>query len=254
MAKIINTSKTTSKYSLPDGSESQIETRSNEAVVENMSVSFIKLRTSAKEYAERNSEVEQTLTLTNNSEYEITDLNIKDNISNGGKFKEGSVRIDNVVFENYDITTGFNIDSIQPGGTKVIKYTAIVTDNPDVDQIQFISNVKYSVNEQRDIIENSNKVILNIIDELIVIEKTANKNVAIKGDTLTFTHIVKNEGKIKNTEVFFQDILPLGVTFVTGSVKIDDALQADKNPSTGFMLKDLDANAHTKIDFHVRVD
>lgn len=254
MAKIRNTSKITSKFSLPDGSQKQNESISNEVQVENLSESFVKTRTSAKDFAERNSELEQTLTLTNNSEFEITDVKIKDNII-GGTFKAGSVTIDGVAFESYDVSVGFNLgESIKPNDTKTIKYVAITTDSPDLDLMQTIANITYSVGEQKNIVEVTNKVEVSIVDEKITILKQANVQVAIKGDTITFTNIVKNEGKNRNTEVFFMDSLPAGVTLVEGSVKIDDVVQAGFDPNTGFNLKDLEINDEVKVEFQVKVD
>lgn len=89
--KITNQSNLTSQITLPDDTTEQVSTDSNISETENMTTSFLKVKSSAKTYAKPNEEVEQTIVLTNNSEYDIFDVSIIDTISVGATFKEGSV-------------------------------------------------------------------------------------------------------------------------------------------------------------------
>lgn len=254
MAKILNTSSLTSKYSLPDSTKKEFTVMSNESSTENMTTSFLKERTTDKQYAAPNEEVLQTIKLTNNSEYQIFDITITDVISNSGKFKPGSVKIDNILKESADITTGLKLEKpLEPTESTTITYTLIVNENPVTDIINVLSRINYSVNETENLTEQTGITEINILQNLITIKKTSNKSVVIKGDILTFQNVVKNEGQFVNTDVFFKDELPNGTSFVAGSVKIDDEEKINLDPSVGFNLKDLNLNDEITITFNVEI-
>lgn len=59
-----------------------------------MTQSFLKEKSSAKKFASPGDEIEQTITLTNNSDYEITNIQIQDELSAGANFKAGSLTVD----------------------------------------------------------------------------------------------------------------------------------------------------------------
>ena len=254
MAKITNISQVTSKYELPDQSIKGSDVKSNESSTENMTTSFIKLRTSAKDYGEPNEEIEQTITLTNNSEYTITSINIKDTIGAGATFKAGSVTINEESKPNEDIVTGINLEDITASGVTIIKYLLVVDASPTVERVDSYSTITYSVNETTDLEENSNTTNLNLSKNMIVITKTSDKSVVIKGQKIKFQNVITNTGNLKNTDVEFKDPIPEGTTFVNGSVMVNGVVQGGSNPSVGFKIDDLEPNATVTVTFEVTVD
>lgn len=255
MSKILNTSKVTSKYTLPDQSEQESTVESNESSTEYMTDSLQKIRDSAKPFGAPGEEIEQTLTLQNDSPYEISNITVKDIIGEGATAKAGSVKIDDVEQASFDPVTGFVLpESLQANGKTVITYTLVVNSNPTANKISLQSDITYDVLEVEGLNEKSNAVELTVSYNQIVIEKTSNVTAVISGQTLTFQNVIKNLGNIKNTEVVFTDDIPQGTQFVENSVTIDGEKKEGLNPATGISLNDLDPNAVITVTFNVTVD
>lgn len=254
MTKIINISNITSKFALPDASVKEYSVNSNTSSTENMTLSFDKNRTTAKDYIGTTEEVEQTLELTNNSELNIDNIRISDNISEAGEFVTGSMTIDGQPFENFDASNYTLPNSLAPGDKSTIKYNVRVKDDSQFDIINILSNITYDVAEVKNLVEKSNTISLQIYNNVLLIEKTVNKTVAISKQTLTFTNVITNKGNLKNTEILFKDPIPEGTKFVTGSVKIDNVVQEDADPVVGISLSDLDVGSSITVSFDVTVD
>lgn len=255
MAKITNQSSLTSKYKLPDQSEQSNSVQSNISTAENMTTSFLKERKSAKDFGVPEAEIMQTITLTNNSEYPISDITVVDTISQGGTFKAGSVIIDDEAKPDMDITTGVQLESdIQPSTSCKIQYYLTLSDQPTQNEVTASTEVTYTVNEAVGLKEQTNETTISIENEKITIKKTSNKSAVIKGDKITYQHEIKNEGNVDNSELFFKDTIPAETTFVTGSVTIDEQPYPAYDPSVGFSLSDLPVNQSIIVKFEVTVN
>lgn len=252
--KITNQSKLKTKLVMPDSTETIENMTSNESYVENMTTSFEKTKTSKASFARPGDDVEINLTLTNNSEYEITDITIKDNLSSGATFKTGSLTIDDIS-QSFDPIVGFTLpSSLQANQTIVIKY--YITINPDATESEIVSNtqITYSVDSVQNLIEDTTPLNIDIANNEIVVQKTSDKTAVIKGQSLTYVIEIKNEGNLTNTGLVFNDTLPSDVTFTPGTVKINDVVQPDANPNDGFPLPDLGANSQIVVKFDVTVN
>lgn len=256
MSKITNQSSLTSKYELPDGSQQEVETKSNISETENMTTSFTKVRTTAKEFGIPKEEIEQTLVLTNTSEFEITDVKIQDTISAGATFVTGTVTVDGTEHTDFDPVTGFDLPNSIAGnnGTVTIKYKLKIDDEPTTDEVTAVSKITYSVKERTDLEENSNTNTIALKKEGLEIAKTSNYSAVIKGETLTFQNVIENKGNVTSTNLVFKDDIPQGTQFVTGSVKVDGTSEATFDPATGFAVKDLQPGGKVTITFDVTVD
>ena len=254
MAKIENTSKITSKFELPDSSTSEYTTGSNIAVVENTTTGFTKVRQSEKSNVLPEDKVKQTLTLTNLSEDSITDITVKDTISSDANFVYNSVTINGESKPDLNPVVGFNLENeLAPNENFVIEYQIQIAVEPTTDSINTVSTVYYSTRGETGLSENSNVVEMDISIEKITIKKTSTLSAVIKGQTLTFQNVIKNEGNKINTDVVFKDILPPEVEFVENTVKFDGELQENLNPVTGFSLNDLNPHDEITITFDVLV-
>lgn len=253
MAKITNKSTLTSKYVTPDGQQLDYQVESNESSTENMTTSFVKQKTSAKEFGFPKDEIQQVLVLTNNSEFPITNIVVSDSISSGAKFLAGSVLIDSVSQPTFNIT-GFNLPKdLQPNDSTTITYTLVIDESPAVTQISVVSNIEYQVDGQS-FAESSNTATIALQTQEIVIQNTADKTAVISGQKITFQNDISNKGTVTNTQVMFRSPIPTGTTFVEGSVEIDGQTKQDFNPDTGFMLEELGVGANTTVKFSVMVD
>lgn len=255
MSKIINQSNLTSNYNLPDGSKISTTVTSNTASTENMTTSFTKVRTSAKKYVLPLDVVKQTLTLNNSSDFDIFNVNIKEIISANATFQAGSLEVDGVSYKDLDITAGFDLPKqIKSNETVVITYDLKIDEDIETDAINLVSQIKYSVNEIENLMENSNVVGLEIIQSDIEITKTATPNVVISGQNVTFKNVIENKGLTNNTEVIFKDELPDEVEFVEGSIKIDGIEKSDLELKNGISLEDLTPGKTITVEFQVKVN
>lgn len=134
---ITNQSNITSKFVLPDQSEQENSSDSNISSTENMTETFEKVKSYAKEYAMPGEAITQTLVLTNNSEYDVTMVNITDRLSEGATFKAGSVEIDGTPYEEYDPETGFELpeDITGGGGSTTVTFAIVIDEGTSVESI-----------------------------------------------------------------------------------------------------------------------
>ncbi len=254
MSKITNISQVTSTYQLPDQTTKQSDVKSNQSNTENMTTSFTKVHSSAKNFGEPNAEIEQTITLTNNSEYPITNLNVEEMIDTGASFKEGSLVVDGASKPDDDLTNGVDLGELSAGQSKIIKYTLVIDETPTVESVEVYSLITYDVNEAVGLNEYTNTDTINISNNVITITKTSDKSVVIKGDKIKFQNVIENKGNLTNTDVTFIDLIPEGTSFVVGSVYVDGNQQAGSDPSVGFKIDDLTPNKSITITFEVTVD
>lgn len=253
--KITNQSNLTAQYELPDGSTETIEVDSNESNTEYMTGSFLKVKSSSKSYGKPGDELTQTITLTNNSDYEIEDISIKDTMSTGATYVSGSVEIDGTAKPTLDISAGFSLDNpLSTSAETVITYKILIDSSPTVDTVSNTAEVTYTINEQTDLVENTNTVQIQLANNKITVTKTSNASAVIAGQTLTFQNVVKNDGNVKNTNLFFKDPIPEHTQFVTGTVKIDGVAYTNYDPEVGFALADLDVGEQITVTFDVLVE
>lgn len=256
MSKIENQSKVTSKYQLPDMTEKETETTSNVSTIENMTTSFLKAHLSAKEVTEPNGEVQQTITLTNNSEFQIFDISVMETINDlgGSKQKENSLMIDGISKPGEDIFAGISLDPIEKNTSRTITYTLVIPAKPTQDMLKLKTEITYSVNEATNLKEYTSESDISVVEATITINKTSDVTAVIEGGIITFMHEIKNEGNTKHTDLFFSDQLPLGVTFIPGSVTVDDVKKEDFDPVAGFNLGELDVLKTIVVKFNVTVN
>lgn len=255
MSKITNKSSITSKYTMPDSTSHTYSAESNVSTSEYMTDSFLKVRSSAKTSGVPTQVISQTLVLTNNSEYEISNIKITDTIGTGATFVDGTLKIDNQTMPTYDPTLSFELGKnlSQNGGTSTITYDIAIDADASVTQLSTISSISYDVNEMT-FSERSNSVLISIVNEKITIVKSASALAVVSGQTITFTNVITNEGNMTNTNIMFYDPIPEGTTFIQNSVKIDGVSKDLFDPQVGFAIDDLGAGQSTTVTFDVSVN
>ena len=256
MSKIINVSSLVSSYILPDGQKISTSTKSNTSSTENMTTSFTKIKTSEKSYVMPTEIVKQTLTLTNTSEFDIFNVKINEIISKNATFETGSLAIDGTIYESLNPIIGFDLPKNIPANSAVVvTYDLRVNSEIETDVINLLSQITYSVNEVVDLQENSNVVVLEIVEPSIIITKSAKPDVVIQGQIVTFTNSIENKSSTtKVTNIVFTDELPKDVKFVEGSIKIDGIERTDLNLENGIALNDLEPGKTTIVEFQAKVN
>lgn len=255
---ITNQSNVTFIFVLPDGSTVPGQAESNIVSTEIISVDFSKLKATPRSFIEEGEMTTQTVTLTNNTLYPITNLFFNDSLGNGATHIPASVVIDNVSYPGYDIVTGFNLSDLPVGGSTTIAYT-VIADNPKTqDSVDNFATVNYTIDDPisgpREFTENTNTVTFAVIALSLSVVKSVDKGVANRGEILTYTSLITNTGTQTVTDLVFSDVLQPGITFVPNSVKINDVLQPGLNPITTFALPNLSVGASVKVEFQVVVN
>ncbi|HDR7793732.1 TPA: DUF11 domain-containing protein [Bacillus luti] len=88
----------------------------------------------------------------------------------------------------------------------------------------------------------------------VIATKTVDVATGAVGDVLTYTVLISNVGIIPVTDVFFQDVIPEGTTFVEDSVTIGGGQQLGVNPEIGFTVTPLLMNgSNIEITFQVTI-
>ena len=249
---ISNESQVQFSYTLPDGS-TETETRTSNIVkTEVISYSFIKVKSSNKTFLQEGEKATQTVQLTNNSLFNISNLFFTDTMSTGATHVSGSVTVNGVSQPSYDVSTGFALADLAPNGVATVTYD-VIADNPlTVTPVQNFGTVNYSVGSQN-FNENTNTISLIVVSNRLTIIKTVDKEFAVIGDKLHYVSTITNTGTLVKTNLTFTDPIPTGTSFVSGSVKIDGVSQPSYDPAVGFPFANLAVGASTVVEFDVTV-
>ena len=252
---VLNTAYLTSKVTDQEGNKVEVNNKSNISRSDNVNSDIVITKSAAKNWVIPKEKITLTTTIINNMSTNISDLTIFATISSGAKFVERSIKIGAVDYPDYNIETGFTppVTIGALGGQMEITYDLEIEEYPVVSNVTSSTTISFTLDGKQYEL-SSNILNLEILENEIILLKTADTKIVKTGDILTFTIEISNSGKLKNTELFFTDPIPDGTSFVEGSVRIDDVAHADYNPETGFNLDDLDANKTIKVVFKVQVN
>ena len=252
---IENLAKLTSKITHSSGEAVEVTNFSNKHIANNMEIDFVIKKEVNKDWALPKDVLQITTTVTNNAQFNISDINILDTLSEGASFVDGSVQIGTQKYPDFNPIAGFDFATTigALGGEFVMTYQIKIEEFPNVDNILNKSTISFEVNSKQFAI-NSNEIKILIVNNDVKLLKTANTFAVKSGDIITYTISIANDGTILNTNLFFQDNIPIGTTFVENSVKIDGEAKNNYNPQTGFELNNLNAGNTIEVEFKVKVD
>ena len=250
---IPNQSEVQFDFTLPDGSTMTEYRMSNIVKTEVLTSSFTKVKTSDKAFLQEGDMAIQTVTLTNNSLVNISNIIFKDNLSSGGTYVPNSVIVNGVAQPTYDLVVGFPVGDLAPNGVTTISYR-IQANNPLTEPILTnFATINYTADE-RDLQEDSNTISLVVLSNRMTIVKEVDKSVATRGETLHYTTTITNTGTLLKSNLIFTDEIPDGTTFVENSVEVNGVQQVGADPETGFDLPDLPVGHSLVVEFDVTVD
>ena len=169
-------------------------------------------------------------------------------------FVSGTVSINGVLYPTLDPTIGFNLSNLAPGQTVTVSFSVKIISLPVPAYVSNTSNVNFSykIDPNGSVItkdQPSNTVITNVVLGKITSFKTVDKSIATLNDDLTYTITLTNVGNVIDYRVFFQDTPSSGVTFKSGSVKVNGISQPSYNPTTGFNLGDIGVGIVVTVQF-----
>ena len=250
---IVNKASLKSFY-MDEQQEVEANNDSNENIVYNVNSDVRVIEESDKLIVHPGCEVNFYVEITNNTGVDLTGLHFFNTLGLGASHKVGSVKINNVSYENYDAEMGFDITETvsKNGGQLTISFVVVMDDEPETETVKSSGTIQFNAeNNQYEL--NSSEVEIRIVDNKIEIVKEANVKVVKSGDEIEYTIVITNKGTIENTKLFFKDVLPVNVSFIAGSVSVDGVTDATKDPEAGFDLDNLAVNQSKTIKFRVTV-
>lgn len=225
-------------YVLPDGSTLAASVDSNIVTTEILTYSI--------------------LTITNNSQAALYNLFFKDTLSQGASYVAGSVAVNGVSQPSYDLVAGFPLPDLAVGQAVAVSYTIRANDPMTVSPVTNFATLAYTVNDPArgpvNFSEDTNTISLPVVSNRITVVKSVDKTVAAKGDNLHYTSVITNTGTLNKINLVFTDQIPLGTTFVAGSVRINGVSYPAYNPQNGFALPDIAPGAAVNVEFDVTVN
>lgn len=93
----------------------------------------------------------------------------------------------------------------------------------------------------------SNPVSTQINSGEIALVKSVDKTFVTIGDTLSYSISLSNPGNVTSQNIIFTDVLPEGITFISGTLTNDSGTQQIGNPATGIQIGNINPGSTATI-------
>lgn len=218
-----------------------------------MAIDFMKVRTGSADIVMAGDEVNQTLTLTNRSEFDISNIYIKDTFSDGISFKANSLQV-NGTSASVNPVSGFNMTgTIKAGNSATVTYRVIIDADTTQQKFLIFSTLTFTA-DGVEYTENSNTYSMELARGEITIETNPSQNYVVQNQTLKYQSTISNTGNLRQMNIVFSNPIPDGTRFVEGSVTVDGQKMADYNPESGFSLGSLSVGDKKTVSFDVKIN
>ena len=213
------------------------------------------IKSADKSFVEVSKEVTFYFILKNEGNIQATNIILNDILPTYLNFKPDSIILNGLPYSG---TLPVKISKIDPGEVVLVSFSVIAQSVPPQNPIANQASVTYEFYPFSGFLvetsKNSNSVNVNIIENSVNLVKSVNKNYAIKDDILIYDSIIKNDGNLTIYEVYFQDNIPTGCSFISGSVEINGVAYPSYNPQNGFYLADILPMQSTNVSFKVIIN
>ena len=197
----------------------------------------------------------------------LTNIIARDVLPSGLNYSSGSTRVDGVSVSDGIITgSGINVNSLNVNAIRTITFEAMVSVSGS-SGTQTLTNTAYTradqvPNEKNDIATVI--VTINQANNDLSISKTVRNETSGGGfsdstnannnDQLMFQIQVQNTGNTSLNNIFVRDNLPSGLTFISGSTRVDGSQVSDGIISNGINVGSLSQGNIRTITFEVTVN
>ncbi len=243
------------------GEKENIKT-TNETQVKVVDINIVK---SVKpEFAQVGDKITYTSIITNTGQVPIENIIFNDPPPANTIYDNPSFKINNVLYPTLNPSLPIDLSLVipsllplNPSESITIEFSVSVNALPDIPIIDNTSSIEYSYLDGS-ILKTNNKE-SNLVDTIIregkiTLEKIADKEVALVGDTLTYTINVKNTGNIEVKNVVLTDIVPQNTKFIEGSVIVNGSPDSTLNPEEGINLGTIQAPLTYIVSFKVTIE
>ncbi|MGL5152536.1 MAG: DUF7507 domain-containing protein [Clostridium sp.] len=201
------------------------------------------------------------LNLSNIGNVAIQNVLITDIVPLGTQFIQGSVFINGTNYPAEDVGAGINLGNIDIGQVKGITFKVTVTELPNINPIYNKAVADYSYiyiqgNPPVNASIQSNDVGTKITQKDIItnLYKTANKNYANIGDTITFTLQTSNNSIITANNCEFIDYTDNRLSFIPGSVLVNGISKPNDDIRNGVNVDEITPNESVIVQFQAMVN
>ncbi|MGE1038750.1 DUF7507 domain-containing protein [Bacillus wiedmannii] len=244
----------TSRYTI--NNEEQIST-SNITITEVISAHVIATKTTPIQYADLQTIIPYTISITNNGNIQVENIIVTDIIPANTSFIDNSVIVNGNARPSDNPLNGIRIDNIPPNTTATILFQVRVTSIPQTNPISNTSTIEYQYT-----IPNQPPITETIISSAAVTEihhANLNSNKAVDlafatvGDTLTYTITLNQTGNVAANNVTIQDMIPQGTAFIENSVIVNGEALPEVNPVSGIPIDTITVGGNAVASFQVTV-
>ncbi|MGW5952276.1 DUF7507 domain-containing protein [Bacillus mycoides] len=215
-----------------------------------------------------NSFLTYTVLLENIGNTTATNIIFTDPIPNNTVFIEDSVRVGGVLLPGVNPANGIPIGDIIAGDfinvTFLVQVVSIPNPiftigpgGPNSPVVNGASiNYQFMTGPNLPLVSRSttsNSVSTQINSGEIVAVKSADKNFATIGDTISYTITLNNPGNVTSQNIIFTDILPDGTTYISGTLTNDSGTQQIGNPANGIQIGNINPGGTATITINVLV-
>ncbi|MEK4408545.1 cell surface protein [Bacillus sp. FSL L8-0642] len=244
----------TSRYTI--NGEEQIST-SNITFTEVISANVIATKTTPIQYADLQTIIPYTISITNNGNIQVENIIVTDIIPANTSFIENSVIVNGTARPNDNPLNGIQLDNIPPNTTATILFQVRVTSIPQTNPISNTSTIEYqyTLPDRPPITETilSSASVTTINHATLNSNKTVDLAFATVGDTLTYTITLNQTGNVAANDVVIQDMIPQGTTFVENSIIVNGGTLPGVNPVSGIPIGTIIVGGNAIASFQVTV-
>ncbi|USL20752.1 DUF7507 domain-containing protein [Bacillus paranthracis] len=244
----------TSRYTI--NGEEQIST-SNITFTEVISANVIATKTTPIQYADLQTIIPYTISITNNGNIQVENIIVTDIIPANTSFIENSVIANGNARPNDNPLSGIPIDNIPPNTIATILFQVRVTSIPQTNPISNTSTIEYqyTLPDLPPITETiiSSAAVTEINHATLNSNKSVDLAFATVGDTLTYTITLNQTGNVAANDVVIQDMIPQGTTFIENSVIVNGKTLPGVNPVSGIPIGTIIVGGDAITSFQVTV-
>lgn len=209
--------------------------------------------------AQQNDVVQYRVVVRNTGNTTALNVVLRDPLVNGLQFVDGP-----------NVVAGHNLGNIPVGESRTVEFRTRVTVAAPQNQTITLGNIASAqgsnTNEARDtanVIVQPGVIIVpptGISIEKLVRNVTANRTTfvndetAFVNDNVLFQLTVRNTGSIVLNNVYVRDVLPNGLSFVPGSVRVDGQTSSDVLVSNRLAIGTLNPNQSRVVTFEAKVN
>lgn len=249
-APFTNTASVVGRYRCPAGCTGDVTAVSEPVVTQIVDVTLDK--TVHPTCARAGQTVRYTITLCNRSSVPVSRVRVTDpDIEN--LLDVGTICYNGQPVRDGSLCRGIRIPGIGAGCCASITFDAVIPDGA----VGLIANTAYAEFEFDSAVcglkraaAASNEAVLSVVSPSLEISKAADRcAVTPEEPSLTYTLTVRNTGTCPIESVVVTDVLPVGLTYVTGSTAINGGAEFNLNPAAGIPLGELDPEEVAVITF-----